>query len=133
MNRRKTPPASVSRALDVRGLTQRQVDAVVRALAEYVVAETREGRRVTVPGLGVFRPRPRMGSTRQVGGQVYEIPAKLLLTFRAALAVRQLDGGKARRIDRQGTQPGRGETNDAKPGAGTGPAGNANGGQRWRS
>lgn len=104
MSRAKTPPARVSRSLKVRGLTQRQVDAVLRAFAEHVVSATREGRRVTVPGLGVFRPRARMGSTRQVGGEVYEIPAKLLLTFRAALAVRQLDGGKARRIDRQGPQ-----------------------------
>ena len=125
MRRGKTPPASVARSLKVRGLTQRQVDAVLRALADHVVAETREGRRVTVPGLGVFRPRARMGSTRQVGGATYEIPAKLLLTFRAALAVRQLDGGKARRrtetgqISTNGTQtdPGQGSTpNDATGG-----------------
>jgi len=56
LSRAKTPPASVARSLKVRGLTQRQVDAVLRAFAEHVVSATREGRRVTVPGLGVFRP-----------------------------------------------------------------------------
>jgi nucleoid DNA-binding protein len=109
-NRRKTPPAHVARSLKVRGLTQRQVDAVLRAFAAHVVSATRNGARVTVPGLGVFRPRARMGSTRQVGGATYEIPAKLLLTFRAALAVRQLDGGKARRIATVGS----GSTNDTQ-------------------
>jgi len=67
-----------------------------------------------------------MGSTRQVGGVTYEIPEKLLLTFRAALAVRQLDGGKARRIATIGsgttngtqTDPGQGSTpNDAQEAA----------------
>ena len=125
MSRAKTPPARVARSLKVRGLTQRQVDAVLRALADHVVSETREGRRVTVPGLGVFRPRARMGSTRQVGGATYEIPAKLLLTFRAALAVRQLAGGKARRRTETGqistnvtqTDPGHRSTpNDATGG-----------------
>lgn len=85
----KKHPSTVARTLSTWGLTQ-QTDAVLRAFAEFVVAELREGRRVTVPGLGVFRPRVRASSTRHLNGKTYDIPAKLLLTFKAFASVREL-------------------------------------------
>lgn len=112
--------STVASRLRVRGLTQAQVSDVIDALAAHVVAETGEGRRVRVPGLGEFRARARMGSTRTLGGETYDVPAALLLVFRASPDVRVLYGNATRRAEQA-----RLGTNDTKPGPEVGPGNNA--------
>lgn len=69
----------------------RDVEPVVRALAEVVIDAASRGERVTVPGLGVFRARARKERAwaSPTGGQ-HVIPARFVLTFRASESVRVL-------------------------------------------
>lgn len=72
-----------------------EVEEVVRALSSVIVEAVSRGERVSVPGLGVFRARARAGRTwdSPTGGH-HAIPARSVLTFRAAESVRVLGGDR---------------------------------------
>lgn len=87
--------ALVACRLPPRNLSPRDVEAVVSELAAVVVERAAQGERVLVPGLGVFRARAR--KARRVvapNGAHHHIDSHVVLTFRAAKAVRVLRRGE---------------------------------------
>lgn len=73
---------------------EKLTERIVRALGHTVVKATAAGERVSLPGWGVFRGRPRKGREFDLpqGGH-HVIGPHLVLTFRAAESVRVLRRG----------------------------------------
>jgi nucleoid DNA-binding protein len=91
-----TPPRVV-RAISVRvgwrageeRLTNRYVRTVLEGLAQVLADEARAGRRVHVPGIGVFRPHVQRARTvRLPSGQLSKSKPRVVVKFRAAGALR---------------------------------------------
>ncbi|GMV19069.1 MAG: hypothetical protein AMXMBFR56_72930 [Polyangiaceae bacterium] len=74
-------------------LTREQVDAIVRLVAEVIVAEAAQGRRTRVPGLGIFRPVRHASKRVTTHGREHHVPERTLLKFRAARAAHARVGG----------------------------------------
>lgn len=68
-----------------------EAERLVRVLAEAIVDAARRGERVLVPGLGVFRAREHRARVVTHAGQHHQVPARRVLTFRAASGVRVLE------------------------------------------
>ena len=78
-----------------RRLSARDVERVATELGAVIVERVKQGERITVPGLGLFRPKHRVA--REVvapDGGHHCIESQVVLTFRAAKAVRVLRRGE---------------------------------------
>ena len=74
------------------GLTNKQSAAYLETLAETAVKETRKGGIFVLPGLGRLKKvqrKARMGRNPQTG-EAIKIPAKTVLKFRIAKAMKEL-------------------------------------------
>lgn len=58
------------------GLTQVQVDQVLKALGEVSAEELGEGNALSLPGIGTLATRFRKGGKRNSFGKIIEVPGK---------------------------------------------------------
>lgn len=74
-------------------LTREQVDAIVRLVAAVIIDEAAQGRRMRVPGLGVFRPVKHASKRVTTHGREHHVPERTLLKFRATSSAHARLGG----------------------------------------
>ena len=74
------------------GITKKQAEDAIKASVQFIVSATKSGTEVQIHGLGTFKPKDRAEKTGRnpKTGESIQIPAKRVLTFKPALAVKEL-------------------------------------------
>ena len=75
------------------GMTKTAVNEVLHEAADFIAAYVREGRAVTFPGLGKFRPADRKARSYKshLSGKTVDLPSRRALAFTATASLRFLD------------------------------------------